>query len=144
MAPGLDPRAPDAAGGVRIASADADLAVRGGQRRRRAVLAREPQSVANLEAVHPRQQRRDVGGGDRTVDARRDVIHAREDALLVQVRQQLADVAAQPLNLLELRLGHAEHPEMDADAVPGKIPVTSHPTTTSGRSAIVRAPSIVS
>jgi hypothetical protein len=45
------------------------------------------------------------------------VIERREDALLFEVRQSLADVGSQTLNLVVLPLGDSEHTEMHAHAV---------------------------
>ena len=100
-----------------VASGDADLPVRRAERGGRAVLARQARAVANLEAVHPGQRGGDVRGRDGSVDPRRHVVDAREQALLSQVRQQLGDVFSEPLDLAVLRLVEAEHAEVQPDAV---------------------------
>ena len=70
---------------------------------RGAVLRRQARAVEHLDAVDPRHQRGDVRRGDLAVDARRDVVERGEDALLPEIRQQLADVVPQPLDLAMLR-----------------------------------------
>jgi hypothetical protein len=58
-----------------------------------------------------------MGRGDSTVDARRHVVQRGEDALLLEIRKELAYVVSQPLNLGMLRLADPEHTEVHTDVV---------------------------